>query len=239
MRSIKYWFPVLFLSYCCQTVPIQNEPSRPNILFIMVDDLGYADLGSYGQKRIHTPNLDRLALEGMRFSQCYAGSPVCAPSRSVLMTGRHTGHTTVRGNFGKGGVIGLGGGKGRIPLHDRDTIIPEILQSVGYKTAMVGKWGLGEPGTSGEPNRQGFDEFYGFLNQRRAHSYYVPLSLAQYQKGNSRKEPGRKPRHLCTRSIHGIRTEFYPGTTGYLFLPLSPLHHSSCCLRSSRIGDLC
>ena len=149
---------------------VQNP--KPNIIFILADDLGYGDLGCYGQKVIQTPNIDRMATEGIRFTHCYAGSTVCAPSRSVLMTGQHTGHTTVRGNNGIGGVVGLGGAPGRIPLLHRDTTIAEVLKAAGYTTGMVGKWGLGEPDTEGLPNDQGFDEFFGFLNQRRAHFYY-------------------------------------------------------------------
>jgi arylsulfatase A-like enzyme len=134
--------------------------------------MGYADAGCYGQQKIKTPNIDQLAAEGMRFTQCYSGSSVCAPARSVLMTGLHTGHTRVRGNFGLGGVKGLAGIEGRVPLKEEDIILPQVLQNAGYTTGMVGKWGLGEPNTSGEPNRKGFDEFFGFLNQRRAHSYF-------------------------------------------------------------------
>lgn len=138
----------------------------------MADDLGYGDLGSFGQKVIQTPHLDQMAREGARFTQVYAGSPVCAPSRSVLMTGRHTGRTTVRGNFGKYGVKGLGGGDGRVPLDAADVTVAEVLKEAGYVTGMTGKWGLGEPNTTGEPNEQGWDEFFGYLNQRRAHTYY-------------------------------------------------------------------
>ena len=145
---------------------------KPNIIFIMADDLGYRDLGCYGQKLISTPSLDKMASEGMMFTSCYSGSTVCAPSRSVLMTGQHTGHTTVRGNTGKGGVRGLGGANGRIPLKAEDITVAEVLKKEGYVTGMTGKWGLGEPNTSGEPNEQGFDEFFGYLNQRRAHHYY-------------------------------------------------------------------
>lgn len=147
---------------------------KPNIIFIMADDLGYADLGCYGQKEIQTPCIDRLAKEGMLFSQCYSGSSVCAPARSVLMTGQHTGHTTVRGNTGKGGVVGLGGAKGRVPLKKDDVTVAEVLKNAGYVTGMTGKWGLGEPNTAGEPNEQGFDEWFGFLNQRNAHNHYPP-----------------------------------------------------------------
>ena len=138
----------------------------------MADDLGYGDLGSYGQTVIQTPHLDQMAKEGLRFTQCYAGSTVCAPSRSVLMTGLHTGHTTVRGNFGKYGVVGLAGGKGRVPLEASDITVAEVLKEAGYVTGITGKWGLGEPDTTGHPNDQGFDEWFGYLNQRKAHSYY-------------------------------------------------------------------
>ena len=151
---------------------IEQLPRKPNVIYIMADDLGYGDLGSYGQRAIQTPHLDQLAAEGTRFTQVYTGSPVCAPSRSVLMTGQHTGHTTVRGNFGVGGVRGLGGGEGRVPLNDSDTTVAEVLKAAGYATGITGKWGLGEPGTTGHPLKQGFDEWFGYLNQRRAHTYY-------------------------------------------------------------------
>lgn len=142
----------------------QVNSSRPNIIFIMADDLGYGHLGSYGQKDIETPELDQLASDGLRYTQAYAGSTVCAPSRSVLMTGQHTGHTTVRGNWGPDGE--------RIPLKDSDVTVAEVLKSAGYKTGMIGKWGLGEPGTTGLPNKQGFDHWFGFLNQHKAHKFY-------------------------------------------------------------------
>ncbi len=142
---------------------------KPNMIFIMADDMGYGDLGCYGQKFIKTPNIDRLAHEGMRFTDCYAGSTVCAPCRSVLMTGQHTGHTRVRGNFGKVGGVGE---QKRVPLEPDDVTVAEVLKRAGYATGITGKWGLGEPGTTGVPNRQGFDEWFGYLNQRNAHSYY-------------------------------------------------------------------
>jgi len=150
---------------------------KPNIIFIMADDLGYGDLGCYGQKHIRTPNIDKLAVEGMRFTDCYAGSTVCAPSRSVLMTGQHTGHTRVRGNMGKvGGVLVTDNGspQKRVPLEAEDVTVAEILRQAGYATGITGKWGLAEPNTDGLPTRQGFDEWLGYLNQRRAHTYYPP-----------------------------------------------------------------
>ncbi len=132
---------------------------RPNIIFILADDLGYGDLGCYGQKTIRTPNIDRMANEGMRFTQCYAGSTVCAPSRCCLMTGLHTGHAHVRGNA-------------RVPLPPEDVTVAEVLKDAGYTTGIIGKWGLGEPDTTGIPNRQGFDYWFGYLNQQHAHNYW-------------------------------------------------------------------
>jgi arylsulfatase A-like enzyme len=132
---------------------------KPNIIFILADDLGYGDLGCYGQLKIKTPNLDKMAAQGMRFKQVYAGSTVCAPSRCALMTGKHTGHCRIRGNVD-------------VPLEAKEVTVASLLKSLGYATGLVGKWGLGEPGTTGVPNRQGFDYFYGFLNQNHAHNYY-------------------------------------------------------------------
>ena len=135
-------------------------PARPpNLLFILADDLGYGDLGCYGQQKIRTPHLDALAAEGMRFTQAYAGSTVCAPSRCCLMTGLHTGHARVRGNA-------------LVPLAPEDVTVAEVLRDAGYATGLVGKWGLGEPGSTGLPTRQGFDCFFGYLNQGHAHNYY-------------------------------------------------------------------
>lgn len=142
-----------------------NAAERPNVIFILADDLGYGDLGCYGQKKILTPNLDRMASEGMRFAQFYAGSTVCAPSRSVLMTGQHLGHTTVRGNAGKNNL------EAQTLLAD-DVTVAKVLKSAGYSTGLIGKWGLGEVGSAGHPNRQGFDEYFGFLNQHHAHNHY-------------------------------------------------------------------
>ncbi|MCC6489850.1 MAG: sulfatase-like hydrolase/transferase, partial [Candidatus Hydrogenedentes bacterium] len=129
----------------------ERASERPNIIFIMADDLGYADLGCYGQKRIQTPNIDRLAAEGTRFTQCYAGAPVCAPSRCVLMTGLHTGHATVRGNHGQNAPQ-HDGEANRVPLRADDVTVATLLKRAGYATGITGKWGLGEPGSTGLPN---------------------------------------------------------------------------------------
>lgn len=134
---------------------------QPNIVFIIADDLGYGDLGCYGQKQILTPNLDRLAAEGTRFTQCYAGSTVCAPSRCCLMTGLHNGHGRIRDNIPHG-----------IWLQPDDFTVAEMLKQAGYRTGAVGKWSLGNPGSRGVANYQGFDYFYGHLDQDQAHFYY-------------------------------------------------------------------
>lgn len=144
----------------------------PNVVFIMADDLGFGHLGCYGQEKIRTPNIDQLAAEGMRFTQVYAGNNVCAPCRSVLMTGLHMGHTPVRGN------------SGGIPLRDEDVTVAEVLKAAGYATGGFGKWGLGDAGSSGVAHRQGFDEFFGYYDQVHAHSYYPA-----YLWHNDRKHP--------------------------------------------------
>ena len=139
--------------------------SKPNVIFILADDLGYGELGSYGQKLIKTPELDRMAEEGMRFTQFYAGATVCASSRCVLMTGKHTGHCSVRGNSAGAAQA----------LRATDVTVAEMFQDAGYDTALIGKWGLGDdlPGAEiGKPNRQGFDYFFGYLNQVHAHNFY-------------------------------------------------------------------
>ncbi|MEP7271728.1 MAG: arylsulfatase [Acidobacteriota bacterium] len=142
---------------------IQRPPeriSRPNILLIQADDLGYGDLSVYGQTHFVTPSLDRLAREGTRFTQYYSGSTVCAPSRAALMTGIHTGHGWVRGN-------------GEIPLRPEDVTVAEVLRDAGYRTAVIGKWGLGTPGTTGMPDKKGFDYSFGFLDHRQAHRQFT------------------------------------------------------------------
>ncbi|PUV26375.1 MULTISPECIES: arylsulfatase [Sphingobacterium] len=143
----------------------QNGSKRPNIVFIMADDLGYGDLGAYGQVKIETKHIDSLASSGMKFDNFYAGTSVCAPSRSSLMTGQHTGHTYVRGNK----EIEP---EGQEPLADSVQTIAMLLQKAGYTTGAFGKWGLGMVGTTGAPDQKGFDEFYGYNCQRQSHRYY-------------------------------------------------------------------
>src|SRR5437016_5182736 len=164
---IKRLFAAVFAATVGFTIVgfAQKTSSRkPSIIFILADDLGYGDLGSYGQKLVKTPNLDRLAAEGTRFTQVYASAPVCAPSRASLMTGMHQGHAYIRGNNDSTGA--------RISLRPEDVTVAEVLKNAGYRTGIIGKWGLGEPDTTGIPNRKGFDYFFGYLNQNLAHNYY-------------------------------------------------------------------
>ncbi|QDU26460.1 Arylsulfatase [Anatilimnocola aggregata] len=158
--------------YCCALCPLFADESAiskraPNIVLILADDLGFGDLGCYGQKVISTPNLDRMAKEGLRFTQFYAGATVCAPSRSVLMTGKHHGHTRVRGNAGATNPSAQA-------LRSEDVTVAKVLQQSGYRTALIGKWGLGDVGAaeSGLPRKHGFAEFFGYLNQRHAHNHF-------------------------------------------------------------------
>jgi len=143
----------------------RSKSRKPNIILIVADDLGYGDLGCYGQQQIQTPYIDQMAAEGMRFTDYYAGSTVCAPSRCSLMTGLHTGHCYIRGNEE---VLPMG----QLPLPLESVTVAKLLKKCGYTTALVGKWGLGGPGTTGIPNKQGFDHFFGYLCQRHAHNYY-------------------------------------------------------------------
>jgi arylsulfatase A len=161
---------LLFLSCKEKTeTPLKKLP--PNIIYILADDLGYGDLSCYGQKKFETPNIDKLASQGMLFTQHYSGSTVCAPSRSALLTGMHTGHTMIRGNKEVRP-------EGQYPIPDSTFTVAEAMKKAGYTTGAFGKWGLGFPGSSGDPTNQGFDTFFGFNCQRLGHNYYPPSSMA-------------------------------------------------------------
>ena len=164
MTSPAFFSRVAALLVAVVTLAAAQTP-RPNIVFILADDLGYGELGCYGEKLIATPQVDRLAAEGMKFTQFYAGCTVCAPSRSVLMTGQHMGHTTVRGNAGRGDSAAQ-------TLRAGDITIARVLRDAGYATGLTGKWGLGLENEAGEPRKQGFDYYFGFLNQTHAHNHY-------------------------------------------------------------------
>ncbi len=181
-------------------MPPRNAPSwvdyeqpdrsweRPNVIFLMVDDIGQHDLGCCGGDAIPTPNFDRMAAEGTRFTDAYTGSPVCAPSRSVLMTGQHAGHTRTRDNHTTVGGSWVedepwpGGGRRTVPLQGSDTTVAEVMSEAGYSTGCVGKWGLGDLTTSGRPTNKGFDTFYGYLDQAHAHDYFHEFLIRDQEK---------------------------------------------------------
>jgi len=150
---------LLIIVLCAAAFSVEAARPRPNIVYVLADDLGYGDLSCYGQRTLSTPNLDKMAKEGMRFTRHYAGSTVCAPSRCVLMTGLHTGHARIRGN-----------GPGQ--LKAEDVTIAEVLQKAGYETGCFGKWGIGNPPPLNDPELNGFDEFYGYVNMYHAHNFY-------------------------------------------------------------------
>jgi arylsulfatase A len=169
---VRWWVLCVFIAGCVPSAspPTQESAQRspakpPNIIFILSDDLGYGELGVYGQKKIRTPRIDRMAREGVRFSNFYCGSTVCAPSRCSLMTGKHNGHAWVRDNQ-------TVKPEGQVPLPETSVTIAKVLKGQGYATGATGKWGLGGTGTQGDPNRQGFDLFFGYICQGHAHNYY-------------------------------------------------------------------
>lgn len=169
-RILSLLFLVLF------SVAPARAADPPNIVYIMADDLGWAELGSYGQKKIKTPNLDRLAAQGVRFTQHYTSAPVCAPARYSLMTGKHGGHAYVRSNYEIGEWDSH---QGQLPLPADETTIAELLKEKGYATGAFGKWGLGQPGSEGDPLKQGFDRFYGYNCQRHAHNLFPEYIVDQ------------------------------------------------------------
>ena len=193
MKKIFYLFPfvILFLFSCQNQTNKKSakkvDTQKPNIVYILADDLGYGDLSCYGQSNFATPNIDKLAETGMKFTQHYSGCTVCAPSRSSLMTGQHTGHTFIRGNK-------EWKPEGQYPLEAKAVTMAEVLKDAGYATGGFGKWGLGFVNTEGSPNNQGFDEFYGYNCQRIGHNYY-PYHLWHNQekivlKGNEGTQTG-------------------------------------------------
>src|SRR5688572_28783828 len=173
---------------CCGTMAAE-APRRPNIVFLLADDLGYGDVGCFGQQKIRTPNIDRLAAEGMRFTQHYSGNAVCAPSRCVLMTGKHPGHAFIRDNRATPP-------EGQYPIPPETVTLAELLKEQGYACGGFGKWGLGGPGSAGEPLKQGFDRFFGYNCQGVAHNYYPT-----YLWDNDRKLPLDNPAFASNQKL--------------------------------------
>lgn len=202
------------LSVIAAALPARLEAAddaakRPNILFIMLDDLGYQDLGCYGSKTILTPNIDRMCAEGIKFTNCYAGDSVCAPSRSTLMTGYHIGHTPVRGN------------SGGIPLFPEDVTVADVLKKAGYVTGGFGKWGLGNQGTDGAAEKRGFDTFFGYYNQWHAHSYYTHL----FRNSEKVELNGRYTHYaIYDETVKFIKDSARSGQSFFCYCPWTPPH---------------
>ncbi len=192
--------PAIFLTVGLTFSPLESscvaDSAKPNIIYILADDLGYGDLGCYGQERIKTPNLDRMAAEGMRFTQHYAGSTVCAPSRCALMTGRHGGHCTVRGNVD-------------VLLDRSQATLAKVLKSAGYSTACVGKWGIGHPPPPDDPKAAGFDHFFGCLSMWHAHNYYPDFLWRNGEKVKLRNVVNHPEKHYKEgqAELVGLATE--------------------------------
>ncbi len=198
-----------------KTEVVEAEPKKPNIIYILADDLGYGDLSFLGQEKFKTPNIDQLAAEGMVFTQHYSGSTVCAPSRSALMTGQHTGHTPVRGN---NEVLP----EGQWAMPDSCVTMAEILKEAGYVTGGFGKWGLGYPGSSGDPNNQGFDEFYGYNCQRLGHHYYPYHLWHNQEKVILEDNAGGENKTYAPNLIHDKALEFIENnkdTSFFMYYP--------------------
>ncbi|RIJ50858.1 N-acetylgalactosamine-6-sulfatase [Maribellus luteus] len=215
---------VLLLSACSnQDKKVENKANKPNIIYILADDLGYGDVGCNGQKLIETPNIDKLAAEGMRFTQHYAGAPVCAPSRCVLLTGQHTGHSQIRGNDEwkeRGDVwnylaqLADSTLEGQRPLEEGTETLASLMKKAGYSTGMIGKWGLGAPNTTSTPTQKGFDFFVGYNCQRQAHTFY-PVHLYKNDKRlylgndtvapNTKLDPEADPYNLASYSKYTLQ----------------------------------
>ncbi len=223
-KNINFWCLAIFVFSAVACSQSQSENNlgvhKPNIVFILADDLGYGDLGVTGQEKIETPNLDLLAEQGMLFLNHYTGNTVCAPSRSALMTGLHSGHTPIRGNSEVQP-------EGQYPMPDSILTLPKLMQQAGYATGAFGKWGLGFINSSGDPNNQGFDRFFGYNCQRYAHRYYP-----EYLWNNSEKVmlPGNDWTQKVTYApdvIHRQSLEFIESNKDnpfFMFVPMVAPH---------------
>jgi arylsulfatase A-like enzyme len=207
-------------------VAADTTPKQPNIIFIMVDDMGYRNLGCYGSTTILTPNIDKMCGEGMKFTDCYSGDSVCGPARSALMTGTHIGHTRVRGN---------GGGT---PLVPEDVTVAEVLKKAGYVTGGFGKWGIGNEGSQGAAEKQGFDTFFGYYNQVHAHDYYTTHLFRNSERvelegplhkvisnGESVERKGRYSHYaIFEENIKFIKESAKSGKPFFCYSPWTPPH---------------
>ena len=228
---------LIILSISSNVKASKKESRKPNLIFILADDLGYGDLGCFGQKKIKTPNIDRLADKGMKLTQFYAGSTVCAPSRCVLMTGLHTGHAYIRGN-------------GRHNLRPSDFTVAELFKKADYVTGCFGKWGLGNEGTDGIPTKQGFDSFYGYLHQGHAHNYYPTFLINNERRVKLRNLPAQESKtgagwaSIRTDYSHDLITEnamhwidMNKNKQFFLYLPFTIPHANNEAKRGTKDGQ--
>lgn len=198
--------------------------AKPNILYILADDLGYGDLGCYGGKIIQTPRIDRMRAEGLKLTQHYSGSCMCAPTRSSLLTGFHTGHGRIRNN----GSHLSPPGKGQPTLLPEDVTIAEVMKKAGYSTGVIGKWGCGDVGSTGVPNDQGFDHWFGYLNQSNAHHYYPPFLWRNREKVLYPDNPEKRTHYshdmFTTEAVDFIKDQHLKGTPFFLYMAYTIPH---------------
>jgi len=222
MKKNTFLFAVITLLFpACQNQQKDADPLRPNIVYILADDLGFGDLSSYGQQLFSTPHIDKLAVNGLKFTQHYSGSTVCAPSRSSLLTGQHTGHTFIRGNK-------KSPPEGQYPLKAEVYTLAEALQDTGYVTGAFGKWGLGPSGSEGDPNFQGFDQFFGYICQSLAHNYYPYHLWHNQEKIMLEGNEGYKTGQYAPDLIHAAAMKFLDDNRDqpfFLYYP-SPIPHA-------------
>jgi len=225
MKNLFYYLLFVCLNIFITTTEARDN-NKPNIIFIMADDLGYGDLGCYGQDKIQTPRIDQLAKEGMRFTDFYAGATVCAPSRYTLLTGKHNGHAYVRGNYEIGHWRSY---LGQLPIPEGETTIFEVLKQKNYATSCYGKWAMGRAESSGAPDRHGVDDFFGYNCQRHAHSYY-PYYLEgnrgekHWQEGNKRQPGGKTYSHdvIAEKALEFIKAN--KDTNFFMYVPFTIPH---------------
>jgi arylsulfatase A len=222
---------LLILPWACSSN--ESNEQNPNIIYILADDLGYGDLSSNGQQKFGTPNIDKLASEGMVFTQHYSGSTVCAPSRSTLLTGLHTGHTPIRGNKEVRP-------EGQHPIPADSYLLTEILKEAGYKTGVYGKWGLGYPGSEGDPNMQGVDEFYGYNCQRLAHHYYPYYLWHNQEKVMLKGNDGNQEEDYAADIIHKEALGFIEDNSKapFFLFYASPIPHAELLMPQKDIDAL-
>jgi arylsulfatase A-like enzyme len=220
-KLLAYLLLIVVTSACTSNTTKTKESNKPNIIYILADDLGYGDVGFNGQNKFNTPNIDKLAADGMVFTQHYSGSTVCAPSRSALLTGQHTGHTPVRGNKEVQP-------EGQHPMPDRVFMLPEMLKEAGYTTSVYGKWGLGYPGSEGDPNNQGVDEFFGYNCQRLAHHYYPYYLWHNQKKVMLEGNKGTGQNDYAAGLIHDEALKFIESNkdTSFFMFYASPVPHA-------------